>query len=95
MLRCVRSAGVASVYVRCVSVLCVHVVYTVRGARMMKWLLVCVLGEVSVGGRYACSLRCVYMVRCMHTVFRLRGAKCRDVHTHSSPCQCVLGERGT
>lgn len=30
--------------------LCVHIVDTVRGVRMMKWLPGCVLGEVSVGG---------------------------------------------
>lgn len=30
--------------------LCVHIVDTLRGAQMMKWLPVCVLGEVSVGG---------------------------------------------
>lgn len=40
--------------------LCVHIVYTVRGAWMMKWLPACVLGEVNVGGGSLFSEMCVH-----------------------------------
>ena len=41
--------------------LCVHIVYTLRDAHMMKWLLGCILGEVGVCGKV-----CLFSEICVH-----------------------------
>lgn len=93
MLRCVHSAVVASMQVRCVCMLCVHIVYTLRGAHMTRW--VC-------GGRYVCSLRYVYTVRHVHSAQAEEhvGAELcllihREVNIHAvSMSVCVRLTRG-